>query len=258
MERRRARGDGEHVLGLEVGGHPLLEQRGARPGRQPARPQGLDDGGDLLLPDRGRLEAEPGATRGSHRPGSVRPAPHGEPAPGRRRGRRPSRGSRRRGRRRGAAARSATRAAGTSAPTRRPRPPRPPRLPPSRSSTPSGATRKRTHAPPTRRRRSWLVTLAHDRLAERERDGEVVEVDADGGAAELRVVAAAEPRRDLHDVRPAVGAEPDLGVARAVLDPERRDRGARRLDHARRSDARSARRARGRRRTRAARRGACR
>ena len=157
VERRRARGDGEDVLGLEVGGHPLLEQRGPRPGRQPARAQGLGDGGDLLLPDRGRLEAEPGATRGSHRPGSVRPAPHGEPARGRRRGRRPSRGSHRPGRRRAAAARSAIRAAGRSAPTRRPRRPRPPRRPPSPRSTPSGATRKRTHAPPTGRIRA-LVT----------------------------------------------------------------------------------------------------
>ena len=31
VERGRARGDGEHVLGLEVGGHALLEQRGPRP-----------------------------------------------------------------------------------------------------------------------------------------------------------------------------------------------------------------------------------
>ena len=79
VERRRAGGDGEHVLGLEVLGHALLEQRRPRAGRQPARAQRLDDGGDLLLPDRGRLEAELGATRRAHRPGSVRPAPHGEP-----------------------------------------------------------------------------------------------------------------------------------------------------------------------------------
>ena len=73
VHRGGARGDGEHVLGLEVRGHALLEQRGPRAGRQPAGAERLGDGGDLLLPDRGRLEAEPGATTRPHRPGSVRP-----------------------------------------------------------------------------------------------------------------------------------------------------------------------------------------
>ena len=58
VQRGRARGDREHVLRLEVLGHPLLEQRGARPGRQPAGAERLGDGGDLLLADRGRLEAQ--------------------------------------------------------------------------------------------------------------------------------------------------------------------------------------------------------
>ena len=58
VERGRSRRDGEHVLGLEVGGHALLQQRRPRAGRQPARAERLGDGRDLLLPDRGRLEAE--------------------------------------------------------------------------------------------------------------------------------------------------------------------------------------------------------
>ena len=109
----------EHVLGLEVGGHPLLEQRRPRPGREPARAQRLGDGRDLLLPDRGRLEAERGATTGAHRPGSVRPGPHGEPGRAASSRPRPSRGPLRRGRRRAGAGRSASRAAGRAAPTRR-------------------------------------------------------------------------------------------------------------------------------------------
>ena len=44
-------------------------------------------------------------------------------------------------------------------------------------------------------------------------------------------MAAAEPGRDLDHVGPSLAAESDLGVARAVLDPERRDRAPRRLDH---------------------------
>ena len=44
-------------------------------------------------------------------------------------------------------------------------------------------------------------------------------------------MAAAEPGRDLDDVGPAAGAEPDLRVARPVLDPERGDGSPGRLDH---------------------------
>ncbi len=58
VHRGGARRDGEHVLRLEVLGHPLLEQRRPRPGRQPARAERVGDGLDLLLADRGRLEAE--------------------------------------------------------------------------------------------------------------------------------------------------------------------------------------------------------
>ncbi len=61
--RGGAGGDGEHVLRLEVLGHPLLEQRGAGPGRQPARAERLGDGLDLLLADRRRLEAELAVSR---------------------------------------------------------------------------------------------------------------------------------------------------------------------------------------------------
>ena len=58
VHRRRAGGDGEHVLRLEVLGHPLLEQRRPRAGRQPAGAERLGDRLDLLLADRRRLEAE--------------------------------------------------------------------------------------------------------------------------------------------------------------------------------------------------------
>ena len=260
VERGRARGDREHVLGLEVGGHPLLEQRGPRAGRQPARAQRLDDGGDLLLPDRGRLEAEPGATRGAHRPGSVRSAPHGEPARGRRRGRRRWRGSRRPGRRRAGAARSASRAAGRSAPTRRPRRASASSTPSVARSTPSGATRKRTHAPPTRTARTPIAcdTLSQGFSPSAKETARSLRSTPERGAAELGVVAAAEAGRDLDHVGPAVGAEPDLGVARPVLDPERRDGGRAPPRSPPPSRARSARRGRARRRTRAARRGSCR
>ena len=80
VHRGGARVERQHVLDLEVLGQALLEQRGARPGREPARAEGLRDGGDLLVADRGRLEAERRATPGSHRPGSVRRPPPGEPA----------------------------------------------------------------------------------------------------------------------------------------------------------------------------------
>ena len=255
--------DGEHVLGLEVGGHALLEQRGPRPGRQPARAQRLDDGGDLLLPDRGRLEAELGATRGSHRPGSVRPAPHGEPGPAA--SSRSSPGGQDRTGPVGAAAER------PEAPAGLPVGPHPldalDRLglvDPLRRA--QHALRRdeeedarAAHLPACRRtRRNPCDTLSPRICAEGERDGEVVEVDADRRPAELGVVAAAEPGRDLDDVRPAAGAEPDLGVARPVLDPERGDGSPGRLDHRVRSDARSARRGRARRRRRAARRGSCR
>ncbi len=74
-------------------------------------------------------------------------------------------------------------------------------------SSPAGATRKRTHAPPTPRVRGELACV-HG-LAERRGDGEIVQVDAERDAAELGVVPAADPRRDLGEQR-AVVAEEDL------------------------------------------------
>jgi hypothetical protein len=59
VHRRRPGGEGDDVLGLEVLGHPLLQQGGARSGRQPAGADRLGDGLDLLLADGGRLEAQP-------------------------------------------------------------------------------------------------------------------------------------------------------------------------------------------------------
>ena len=100
VHRRRAGADREDVLDLEVRGEPLLEERRPRTGRQPAGAERLRDCGDLLLPHRRRLEAERRSTPRPHRPGSVRPPPHGEPARVRpRRDRRPSRAPPRRGRR---------------------------------------------------------------------------------------------------------------------------------------------------------------
>src|SRR5262249_24116096 len=58
VERGGAGRDGEHVLRLQVKAHARLELGGARPGRQPARPQRVGDGLDLLLADRRRLERE--------------------------------------------------------------------------------------------------------------------------------------------------------------------------------------------------------
>ena len=61
VHRGRARGDGEHVLRPDVLGEAPLELLGARAGRQPAGADRVGDGGDLLVADRGRLEAEEGA-----------------------------------------------------------------------------------------------------------------------------------------------------------------------------------------------------
>src|SRR5829696_4606186 len=66
-------------------------------------------------------------------------------------------------------------------------------------------------------------------LAECSRERELVQVDAERELAELRVVAAAEPRGQLDDAR-AARADHDLRVRRARLDTERRGRLARRLD----------------------------
>ena len=63
---------------------------------------------------------------------------------------------------------------------------------------------------------------AGDRLVERRLDREAVQVDAGRRLDELRVVAAAEARRDLDHLR-AVRPDPQLRVRGAVLDPERAD-----------------------------------
>ena len=60
VHRRRAGGDRQRVLGARVLGEAALELGGARPGRQPARADRVGDGGDLLVADRRRLEAEEG------------------------------------------------------------------------------------------------------------------------------------------------------------------------------------------------------
>ena len=58
VECRRAGSEREHMLRLEVLGQAPLELRGPRAGRQPARPQRLRNGRDLVVVDRRRLEAE--------------------------------------------------------------------------------------------------------------------------------------------------------------------------------------------------------
>ena len=71
-------------------------------------------------------------------------------------------------------------------------------MPSTAASLPTGATRKTTQAPPRARRAGEPAEPFAYLLAERERDGERVQVDADRGAAELGVVAAAEPGGQLH------------------------------------------------------------
>ena len=85
----------------------------------------------------------------------------------------------------------------------------------------------RRTAPPTGS--SGVEHLSRDLLAERAGEREPVQVDAERGLAELRVVPAAEPRSELDHLR-ALRADDDLRVRRAVLDPERCGRLARRLD----------------------------
>src|SRR5919197_85218 len=83
--------------------------------------------------------------------------------------------------------------------------------------------------PPLRRHEEARDGAAHlrlgprqlDRLAERSGERERVQVDPERSAAELRVMAAAEPSRELDDPR-AVPSEPELRVGGAVLDPQGR------------------------------------
>ena len=141
-----------------------------------------------------------------------------------------SRGSRRPGRRRGAAGRSASPGGGRSAPTRRPRPPRlrryprPPRAPLGRDEEDARTPRRRGAARLQRLRSTRICSPSADESAR------LVQVDAERGAGRARHRgrrrAARRPRPRTAPVR----AEPDLGVARPVLDPERRRPRRARLD----------------------------
>ena len=64
-----------------------------------------------------------------------------------------------------------------------------------------------------------------DRLAERGLEREALRSTPSASFAELGVVPAAEAGGDLDHLRP-VGADPQLRVGRAVLDPERRHCGS--------------------------------
>ena len=81
VHRGGARGDRHRVLRARVFGESPLQLGRPRPGGQPARAQRLRDRCDLLLPERGRLEAEEGLPRrsrrgsGSQQRGSVRVSP---------------------------------------------------------------------------------------------------------------------------------------------------------------------------------------
>ena len=79
VQRGRAGGEREHVLGLEVLGRAPLELGRGGPGREPAGAQRRGDGGDLLLADRGGLEADRAPRRGDvrHRRGRVLVRPVG-------------------------------------------------------------------------------------------------------------------------------------------------------------------------------------
>ena len=86
------------------------------------------------------------------------------------------------------------------------------------SSTPAGATRKRTHAASTALDGAsglWVHVAA-----ERNRDRESVEVDAERHPAQLGVVPAADAGGELCEQR-AVPAEQDLRRRRPELDPDR-------------------------------------
>ena len=67
VHRGRARGDGEHMLGLEVLGHAALELGCPRAGREPARAHRLGNRRDLLLADRRWLKAETRRAGRAHR-----------------------------------------------------------------------------------------------------------------------------------------------------------------------------------------------
>ena len=221
VQRRGAGRDGEHVLGLEVLGHPLLELRRARAGRQPAGAQRLGDGGDLLLADRGRLEAElrarassstskrtASAARRARASASSRLVADGED----------------RARPVGAAAQRPERRARAPVDAdvqRRPRPRAPPRLPRPRASSPSGATRKRTQ----RADRAGLCVANNTLLVSASANASARRSGrrrARRGRARRRGRRRAGPRPRPRAARPAPSRI--CVYARAVADPERVDR----------------------------------
>ena len=157
VHRRRAGGERDDVLGLEVRGHALLEQRGARAGRQPAGAQRLGDGLDLLLADAGGWKPSLEATPGAHRRQKRMAAAARRARPGRRRGRRRRRARRRRGRRRAAAARTASPATGRRAPSGPRDAPRPPRRPRPRAAIADRRDEEDDAGPAGRRRRASRV-----------------------------------------------------------------------------------------------------
>ncbi len=149
-------GDREHVLRLEVLGHPLLEQRRLGPGRQPAGAERLGDGLDLLLADRRRLEAERVVRR------SCDGRSFDERSVCSSAGRARARSSAARGCRRRRATRTGAvgpapqrpedraRAAGRRARRAPPRPPRPRRARRPRAAAPRAGRGRRRRPPPTR------------------------------------------------------------------------------------------------------------
>ena len=69
VQRGGAGGERDRVPGADVVGEALLELGGTRAAGQPAAPEGLHDGLDLLRPDRRRLEREEGGAPGRTRCG---------------------------------------------------------------------------------------------------------------------------------------------------------------------------------------------
>ena len=79
VQARGARVHRQRAGRADVGGELLLESLGLRPGRDPARPQGVDDLGDLLLADerrRERQEVPPWRWRGNRSGRSCRTGRH--------------------------------------------------------------------------------------------------------------------------------------------------------------------------------------
>ena len=190
-----------------------LELGRARPARQPAGADRVGGGGDLLLADRRAAGSarwvvsrvphrrdEAYAFRGAR--GALErllaAVPTASSAPARSA---PRRSGRTRGPAPGRSGRRATPSSASAA---------------SRPSTSTQRPRRDEEDGRRRRRRRDFVVLKHGRrFAERGVEREPVQVDPDRGLDELGVVAAAEPRRDLHHLG-AGRADPELRVRRPV------------------------------------------